>query len=130
MIKLTNMPKIYCCLCSRRTDTPKQRVRAGTELNWSLLEIHSEKNGLDIATFSNDDYLCLKCHSTISHYRMKDRGPKKITKNVQPISYEPGITKNVLRGYTKPSSESNDDAKGIYFGRNSNHETSISTNFS
>lgn len=93
------MPMILCCLCRRRTENPKQRVRIGTDTNWPLMKIHSERNGLNIAEFTKDDFVCIKCHSTISHYRMKDRGPNKRIKVFEPISYEPGITKDVLRGF-------------------------------
>lgn len=100
------MSPIFCCLCSRRADTRKQRVRVGTDSNWPMLKIHAEKNGLDMATFSKDDYVCIKCHSTISHYRMKDRGPNKNIKNSKPIVFEPGITKDVLRGNGNSSMKS------------------------
>lgn len=62
------------------------------------MKIHAEIHGLNIEEFSKDDFVCIKCHSIISHYRMKDRGPNKIIKVFKPISYEPGITKDVLRG--------------------------------
>ncbi len=97
------MPKIYCCLCSRRTETAKQRARVGTDVNWAMLTIHSEKNGLNMDLFSKNDYVCTKCHSIISHYRMKDRGDNKTIKNFEPIAHEPGINKNVLRSFGKSS---------------------------
>lgn len=101
------MPKICCCLCQRRTDAPKQRVRAGSDSNWSLLAIHAEKTGLDLGTFTKEDFICIKCHAQISHYRMNDRGPNKVVKGVKPIAHEPGITKNVLRSSTKSSAATN-----------------------
>lgn len=100
----STMPMIKCCLCSRRTETSKQRVRIGTDCNWPLMQIHSERHGLDMAAFSKGDFVCIKCHSTISHYRMKDRGPNKVPKTFNPIAHPPGITKNILRGYTETSS--------------------------
>lgn len=100
------MPKILCCLCSHRTDTDKQRVSVGTNSNWEMLVIHAEKNGLNMDAFSKQDYVCKKCHAVLSHYRMKDRGPNKTIRNVKPVTYEPGITKNVLRGCAKLSTSS------------------------
>lgn len=95
------MPKIFCCLCNRRTETNKQRVRIGSDSNWALFCIHAEKTGLDVNTFSKDGFVCIKCHGTISHYRMKDRGPNKIVQDYKPIAHEPGITKEVLRSFAK-----------------------------
>lgn len=100
------MPKILCCLCSRRTDTEKQRVRVGNNSNWEMLKVHAVINDLDMEGFSKQDYVCKKCHAAISHHRMKDRGYDKTIKYVEPITYEPGITKNVLRGYSKSSTSS------------------------
>ncbi len=98
------MPKILCCLCSRRTDTEKQRVRVGSNSNWEMFKVHALLNGLNIDAFSKEaDYLCKKCHASISHHRMKDRGSNKTNRNVEPITYEPAITKNVLRGHAKSS---------------------------
>lgn len=94
---------IYCCLCKRRTETVKQRVRVGSESNWPLLNIHAQTTGLDVNSFSKEDFVCIKCHATIAHYRMKDRGPNKIVRDFHPIAYEPGITKKVLRGFAKSS---------------------------
>jgi hypothetical protein len=95
------MPKIYCCLCSRRTDTNKQRVRIGTASMWSMFKIHAEKNGLDLTSFSADDHICMKCHATIAHYCMKDRGPNKKMKVAESIDSDPIIKKNVLRSVPK-----------------------------
>lgn len=106
------MPKIFCCLCSRRTDTDKQRVRLGTNSNWEMLEIHAKNNGLSMEAFTKQDYVCKKCHATISHNRMKDRGPNKI-KNVQPTVYEPGITKSVLRSRVESSTSSVTESRTV-----------------
>lgn len=95
------MPKIFCCLCSRRTDNKKDRTRIGTASVWTLFLIHVEKNDLDISSFSADDHICTKCYSVVSHYRMKDRGTNKKVKELKPFVFEPGITKNVLRGSSK-----------------------------
>lgn len=95
------MPKIFCCLCKRRTDTSNQRVRVGTDSTWPMLCVHSQNHDLDVNSFSRDDYVCMKCHSTISHSRMKDRGPNRITKSVKPITHAPGINKTVLRNFGK-----------------------------
>lgn len=105
------MPKILCCLCSRRTDTEKQRVRVGTNSNWEIFKVYAVLNGLNLEAFSKEDYLCKKCHASISHHRMKDRGSNKTIKNVEPITYEPGITKNVLRSHAKTSTSNSTESQ-------------------
>lgn len=93
------MPKIHCCLCSRRTDSNNQRIRIGTASVWPSFEEHAKNAGLDVSRFSiRNDYICLKCNSIVSHYRMNDRGPNKKVKIAKPFVYEVNITKNVLRG--------------------------------
>lgn len=87
------MSKTFCRLCSRRIETSKQKFRVGTDTNWKLLLIHVEKNGLNSSDFSKDDYMCGKCHASLAHYSMKDRGSNKIIKNVAAITYEQGIKK-------------------------------------
>ncbi|KAJ6642611.1 hypothetical protein Bhyg_07564 [Pseudolycoriella hygida] len=98
------MVKICCCICYRRTDTNRQRSRIGAPALWPLFMIHVEKTGLDINQFSRDDYVCMKCNLTISHYRMNDRGINKKIKLSQPFSYEVAITKSVLRNSIATSS--------------------------
>ncbi len=95
------MPKVYCCNCSRRTDNKKDRTRIGTPTVWPLFLIHVEKNGLDVSSFSADDYICKKCYSTVSHYRMNDRGTNKKIKDSKPFVFEPSITKTALRNFSK-----------------------------
>ncbi len=95
------MTKIHCCLCSRRTDMKKQRARVGAASFWPMFVIHAETAGLDINSFSRDDYVCLKCHSSISHYGMNDRGPNKKLNVTKPIVFEVNITKSVLRSHAK-----------------------------
>lgn len=96
------MPKINCCICSRRTDTPKQRTRVGVASVWSLVSKHAERIDLDISKFSEKDYICMKCYSKICQYRLSDRGPNKKIKIREPIVFEPIVTKKALRGYAIP----------------------------
>lgn len=96
------MAKIWCCLCFRRTDNRKARKRIGVPSIWSLIELHALKIGLEIAQFSKEDYICAKCYSSVSHYRMNDRGPNKKVKICQPVVLETIINKTVLRGFAPP----------------------------
>lgn len=95
------MVKIHCCICDRRTDTNKQRIRIGSTSCWPFFQKHVEKIGRDVEQFSRDDYICIKCNSTISHYRMDDRGSNKKVKIAKPFVFEMSITKDVLRNHTK-----------------------------
>lgn len=97
------MTKIWCCICSRRTDKSEERKRIGLPSVWSMVRIHASKIGLDMTSFSTEDHICLKCYATVSHYRMTDRGPDKIIKIFESVAFEPIITKAVLRGFTTPS---------------------------
>lgn len=97
------MPKINCCLCSRRTDTNKQRVRVGTNNNWEMLRTHVNKEGLNMDTFSKEDHVCVKCHAILAHYNMKDRGLNKTVKNA-PVVHKQGIEKSSLRSHNKSKS--------------------------
>lgn len=94
------MTKIWCCLCSRRTDKNSERKNIGLPSVWPTFELHALKIGLEIAKFSKDDFVCLKCYSIISHYRMTDRGPNKKVKMYEPVVFAPIIKKDVLRGYS------------------------------
>lgn len=117
------MPKIYCVLCPRRTDSYKQRSRIGTASLWPLFEIYASRNELDITHYSVDDHICLKCHSTIAHYGMTDRGPNKKVKVIEPVVFEPIITKEVLRHLPKSTAStsiatSNEPITRKYIGIN------------
>lgn len=71
------MVKIRCCLCSRRTDTKKQRTRVYASV-YGLISLHAKNEGLDISHISMDeDYICTKCYANVAHYRMKGRPPPK-----------------------------------------------------
>lgn len=94
------MTKIWCCLCSRRTDKNSDRQKIGSASVWPTIELHALKNGLELSKFSKEDYVCLKCYSTISHFRMTDRGMNKKIKISEPVIFEPIITKTVLRGFS------------------------------
>lgn len=89
--------KSVCILCSRRIYPNKPRVRIGSSSVWPLMEIHSQKKGLDLESFSKQDFICMKCYATISHYRMSDRGPNKKTNASKPIDGELVVTKHSLR---------------------------------
>lgn len=91
------MPKVYCCLCSKRVETNKSRVRIGSDSVWSLIQIHAVKMSLDVNKLSREDIICMKCYSVVSHYRMTDRGPNKKIKASVEIDPQLVITKDVLR---------------------------------
>lgn len=99
------MTKINCCLCSRRTNTSKDRARIGTASVWSVFLIYAEKNGLDVSKYSQDEHICMKCHANLSHLRMKDRGPNKSGTVVKNCRFDPIIKKDVLRGFSSTISK-------------------------
>lgn len=93
--------KIRCCLCSRRTDSNGARKRIGSASVWPLFELHILKIGLKMSQFCKEDFVCLKCYSSIAHYGMTDRGPNKAVKIKKPVVFESLITKSVLRGFNR-----------------------------
>lgn len=96
------MTKINCCLCSRRTNTNRDRIRIGAPSVWPDFLFHAEKHGLEISEYSSDLYICKKCHANISHAHMHDRRVnKKVKTDVLVVGCAPIITKEVLRGFPK-----------------------------
>lgn len=98
--------RVFCCLCSRRVETNKARVRIGTDSVLPLFQIHIEKIGLDKESFTDTDNICMKCYGVLSHYRMTDRGPNKLTKISKPLDPQLTITKKVLRSASNQESVS------------------------
>lgn len=94
--------KIPCRLCNRRTDKSKDRKRIGAASVWALIELHAEKNDLDLTLFSKEDYICNKCYALVSHHCMTDRGPNKQVKIHKPVVMETIINKTVLRSFKPP----------------------------
>lgn len=97
--------RVKCCLCSKRVETNKPRVRIGSDSVWPLFQIHVQRTGLEENAFSLADFICMKCYGMISHHRMSDRGPNKIVKIPKPLDPELIITKNVLRGAARNENE-------------------------